>query len=82
MEHTGERKTLEPTSGLEPLTGRLRMNPVLRMLLCDKIIIECSGLFLGFSGDRFVQQWYNRIEEPISGRPKSTQDPCPTPFVL
>jgi len=26
---------MEPTNGLEPLTCRLRIDPVLRMLLCD-----------------------------------------------
>jgi hypothetical protein len=43
---------LEPTSGLEPLTCRLRIDPVLRMLLCDK---GCSRAFWGVfehSGDR------------------------------
>jgi hypothetical protein len=51
---------LEPTSGLEPLTCRLRNDPTLRMLLCN--ISRCAAVLVHFRGfweaivQQFVQQ--------------------------
>jgi hypothetical protein len=54
---------MEPTSGLEPLTCRLRIDPVLRMLLCD---MDHTGAFCGVfvhSGGHFYSTWYSSMIE-------------------
>jgi hypothetical protein len=61
-----EKKLLEPTIGLEPMTCRLRKDPALRMLLLN---IGGFGAFrgvLGHCGGGFVQQfvqhsWVSRL---------------------
>jgi hypothetical protein len=44
-------KMLEPTIGLEPMTCRLRIDPVLRMLLCDKDYTRAFWAVFEHSGD-------------------------------
>src|SRR5579872_1487625 len=44
-------KTMEPTIGLEPMTCRLRIDPVLRMLLCDNDRTRAFWGVFGCSGD-------------------------------
>jgi hypothetical protein len=52
---------LEPTSGLEPLTCRLRIDPVLRMLLCDKVYSRAFWGVFEHSGDHLYSTWYSRM---------------------
>jgi len=52
---------MEPTSGLEPLTCRLRIDPVLRMLLCD---MDHTRAFWGVfvhSGGHLYSTWYSSM---------------------
>src|ERR1700730_2790489 len=54
-------KSMEPTSGLEPLTCRLRIDPVLRMLLCDKVYSRAFWGVFEHSGDHLYSTWYSRM---------------------
>ena len=52
---------MEPTSGLEQLTCRLRIDPVLRMLLCDKDYSRAYWGVFEHSGDHFYSTWYSSV---------------------
>jgi len=59
---------MEPTSGLEPLTCRLRIDPVLRMLLCDKRHHKRFRAVVERSDDPLYSSWYSNEAYPILGR--------------
>ena len=50
---------MEPTIGLEPMTCLLRIDPVLRMLLCDKRHTKRFWAVLERSDDPLYSGWYS-----------------------
>src|SRR5258707_1319296 len=59
---------MEPTSRLEPLTCRLRIDPVLRMLLCDRDYSRAFWSVFEHSGNHWYSTWLQQHDQPISDR--------------